>query len=302
MNKGKQTRCLKTRGVAITLTLFALSLVFGQMSDKPKALLVEIATGIGSLSREQWAALFVTFVASIMSWVLAVIGGILTGTIAGASVLDSERRLPVLRFAMYLDVVFHFAYVTPLVLTVSLFYAISMKYATDGLISYWIVPFVVIGVAALALGGYQIHKSIFDAVVDAKQSNRYLIDGLYTSSKNHGTFATFLCLVRRVHRFRDCEISRFCAAVVLAFDLAVVSVVIVETVIPGLYEYLFRQSGVAPAWLGGAGKQMLTASNTYEFRTIAGLLEAIFVFDLLVGNAIHNGLHKLWLHHYQEET
>ena len=259
-----------------------------------------LPTAILRLDANMLRGLAITFTASLLAWLFGIASGYLLGCCAGAAVLDSVTGMTILRRAgQLIDKAYSAVYVIPFVLTASLTFTLAMKLYVGNSLPSVAVMLVLIAVAGSALGGYHVYKAVYDSVRYAGQDTAYLVRSLYCPHEQS------LGLLRRAahsfhvaRRFRDCEIRAFCGSVSKALYLAVVSVMIVETIAPLFYELVVPQTGAIKSWLGGAGRQILEAQSTYDFQRIAGCIWAVLFFVFFVDTCIGLVFRRRWLQHY----
>jgi hypothetical protein len=152
-------------------------------------------------------------------------------------------------------------------------------------------------VAGMALGGYHVYKSVFDAVSGAHPEAKQLTNSLYFPGSG-GFFAAF----KKAHRFRDFQINSFCTALRAAFHLAVVAIMIVETITPRFYELIWPSGGIMAGWTQGAGRLILSAQNSYQYVVIAGCIWAVLFFDAICTGILDLALQRRFLRYYRDLT
>ena len=126
-------------------------------------------------------------------------------------------------------------YIIPFVLTVSLFNALISTFVTQHDWPQWFLVIGLIVVSGLALGGYQVYRSVFESVTKAKTDSRVLTESLFYLPE-HKSPTSILWRFFRVSKLHDCEIQSLWSALELALHLSIVSVMIVEAVVPSFYE------------------------------------------------------------------
>jgi hypothetical protein len=190
-------------------------------------------------------------------------------------------------------VAFDGMYIIPLVLTLSFLYALLMSLYLGSGLPRWLVATGMIVAAGLILPGYQVYRSVYAAVADAKSENLSLVHSLW----DRGVLGRHRALTT-VMRLRDCRIMDYSENLIRAFHLAIVAVVILESITPNIYEHFFPQTGPVYSWLGGVGRQILSAQQNNEFRLIAGYIWALLGFDLAVTQVIGMVLQHRWKRYY----
>ena len=188
-------------------------------------------------------------------------------------------------------------YIIPFVLTVGLFFALASQGVTEHRYPHWTVAIVLVVVAGMTLGGYQIYRSVYESVVKAKDDSDILVSSLYFKSE-YGSVSKYLRAFARVGRLHDCEIQGFWAAIELAAHLSIVSVMIVETVVPSFYEFIFPAHDISAPWLGGAGRLILLAQQRYAFEQIAGCIWMVLAFDFVLTTGIDLFAGHRWYKYY----
>jgi hypothetical protein len=147
-----------------------------------------------------------------------------------------------------------------------------------------------------------VYRSVYQAAREAPSDARYLVTSMHvTEFKGPQFWRAFRRRWLMARRFRDCEIHSYCEAIVLAFHLSIVSVMILESVTPQFYELLWPQTGAVYASLGGIGRRILVAQQRYDVQLIAGYVWAVIVFDFFAVTVIEYALHRRWRQHYAEE-
>jgi len=280
-------------------TLVVLYIV-EKVLDQPKTWVFQIfPTSIFRLTIDHWLGLALTFAAALVAWALGSTLAYYTGVFVGVGVIGHQRNPSVLQTVQHLNKVIDALYVVPFVLTVALCYAAAMVFYTKYGMPAPLVVAALVLLSGVALGGYHVFKSVYNSVISAKQENSYLVNSLYDSSQGTDTvWRRWLQDMSIVRRLRDCEIHSFCASLPTAFHLSVVSVIIVETVTPSFYELLFPQAGIAQAWAGGVGRQILKAQNDYAFQVVAGCIWVVLILDAIITTLIQGYLKHRWLKHY----
>lgn len=319
---------MRLRGLIVwAVTLFAFWGLDETLSA-PKHWVFQLLPGsIFRLGPKYWIALLLTLATSLLAWLVAVCGGFLLGITASVAVVDRpESSASWNNIGRHLDHLADWVYVIPFVLTVSLTWtAVEVAGLPEPLVLVALVT-----VAGMALGGYNVHKSIFGAVCDAKLDNRYLVNSLFEEETWWGTRAWeaarkalhfrgqapaapgrvearlgrlhLVTKIRRVLRLRDCEIESFARSLKIAFHLSIVAVMIFESVLPSVYEMIWPQSGVATPWLGGAGRLVLSASQEHQFQDIAGVIWVVLVFDTIVVTLVDFVVDRAWLRYYRGQA
>lgn len=260
-----------------------------------------LPNSVARLSTEHLKGLGMTFLASLFAWAAAVCVGCFLGMLSACAVVDKRTWTPLRKLGQGVDRFYEVIWVVPFVLTINLAYAIGMRMHTDDGVPRAIVGIVVIAVCGMVLGGFQVYRSIYHAVNDAKDEDRYLVMSLYSPFGHRARARPWHPLCNawlRAQRLRDCEIRQFREAIITSFFLSLVAVMILEMVTTSVYEWLLPQSGIAHKWLGGAGRQILEAQQNYTYETIAGVIWVVIGFTWAVGYIIHAVTDGLWLKYY----
>ena len=260
-----------------------------------------LPNSVARLSIEHFKGLGMTFLASLFAWAAAVGVGYLMGMLSACAVVDKRTWPPLRKLGRAVDRFYEVVWVVPFVLTISLAFAIGMRMHTDDGLPRAVVCLVLIAVCGIVLGGFQVYRSIYHAVNDAKDEDRYLVLSLYsTYGQRSGAMPwhTLLNAWTRARRLRDCEIRQFREAITTSLFLSLVAVMILEMVTPSVYEWLLPQSGIAHKWLGGAGRQILEAQQNYSYEKIAGVIWVVIAFTWAVGYLVHAVTDSLWIKYY----
>jgi hypothetical protein len=201
-------------------------------------------------------------------------------------------------FGAAISKIFDFFYIIPIVVTIGLVFAVLLPIALQNS-NTWIIAVGTISIATFILGGYQIFEAIYRSGISPAEKNLTLVNSLYIGRNLVVPgLSSFRDALVKVLRLRDANIPAYTNAVVRAFHLSLVSVVIVESVRPAIYEYIFPQSGVAVDRFGGVGQMILNAQGTAAIDTIVGLIWALFLFDALIVFLIERYIHSRYLKHY----
>lgn len=276
---------------------YLLDLIIGPFKD----ILYDITPiSIWRLSNDHVYAIVLTISATIFSWIIAVVGGYLLGHLVGLVAIQHTPHKIAQWFSVIVNQGYTIIYIIPLVITLSLTSAILMHHSAKGNIPIWGVLIGALCVSGLALGGYQVFKSISGAVLRAGNQRLYLAQTLYSkdvSPKNLGEISQLRSLTI-VKRLADLEIRSFVLSLELAFHLALVGVIILETITPSLYELIFPQATVSPPWAGGVGRLIVTAQANAEFKVIAGMLWTIVAADFFAVLIMNMYCNHRWLRHY----
>ncbi|MBZ5589777.1 MAG: hypothetical protein LAO05_14570 [Acidobacteriia bacterium] len=170
-----------------------------------------------------------------------------------------------------------------------------MKLFLDYGMPKWLVSMAMVSVTGLALAGYTVYKCVVTAVVFAGDEHLFLAESLFIPGRALRVLRRARVRLVQVRRLRDFDIAVFAEALRRAFHLAVVSIVILETVTPAFYELVLPQGGVDKPWLGGVGKVVLRAQQTSNFELIAGCIWCVLFFDWIVVSIIDATLWRRWL-------
>jgi hypothetical protein len=156
--------------------------------------------------------------------------------------------------------------------------------------------------SGVALAGQRVFVAIDDAVGTASSDDSILANSLYLGQdREHGGAVARASRVWREARFLlACRITLLTQALEQAFHLAVVGVVILETV-SGLriYEkFLPQESGVLP-WGGGIGRVIIDGQNATDPSLVAGAVWLILIVDSLIAWGIRGAAFRKWVSPYR---
>jgi len=269
----------KLKALLLWGVLFGIPLLLEDFLPYRQFLLKLLPISTLKLSRDVWLGLGLTFTASLLAWLVGVVGGLALGSIVGASLLDTKKHSAVASIGTNIHMAFEALYVVPFVLTVSLFYALTFEAIGHGVLPRWSLAIVLIGVAGLTLGAYNVYRTVYSSVTAAKEDNRLLTGSLYF--QKDFSAGRLLRRLSRVSRLRDCEIQGLWAALEQSAHLSIVAVMIVEAVVPHFYEVVFPSNGFVEKWRSGAGGMIFTAQHTTAFEEVAGVIWAVLLFDLI---------------------
>ncbi len=259
------------------------------------------------LSINEYYGLFLTILASLFAWFSAITIGVILGYLSTLT-LNEEKTNKSNFLSISLNQVYDSIYIIPLVLTLSFFYALFTSHI---MFSYGrtIVAVLMLAATGACLGGYHVYRAIYVSVKDAKKENRYLMKSLLFSElyeSNHlirmirkvgilnSVYKKFI-FVKKLCGF---ELPLFYEAVTKSLYLSIVSVIILESIIPNFYELLLPQSAVAPDYLGGVGKLVIVAQNKTAYQTISGFIWNILFFSWFLNLVIEKSIDIIWRKYY----
>lgn len=293
------------RGLIFWAVLAAASLAIGNFVDPYKNLLwALLPTTLFHLEASWWAALGMTAVAAVAAWIAACVVGYIVA-LAAAILHSAHGQANVVKrlLGRTIDQVYRYIYIVPFVLVVSIsfgvFYPLCVEtVSSKPMLPKWCLWLWMIIAAGVTLGGYRVFRAVVSAVLRAKYESEVLIHGLHTSRRTSKGMSKVRAHVSRVLRLTDCEIASVAEAVEQAFLLAVVAVMIVEAVIPGIHEYLFEQRGPLPDWARGAGGLVVWQQSNIQIAQVSGVLWAVIIFDTIALHAISLATYGRWMRHY----
>jgi hypothetical protein len=232
-----------------------------------------------SLDLNWWYAMAFTGVASILVYFIALSIGYIVGMLAGIAYLSGEFiGIKTIRISLPFHVIYNFLYITPFAITASITYTLAFKLRLR-LISTGILLLIV---AAISLPGYKIFKSIYSAISSAKEDNKYLCESLFIPTISNWSRRIIPPRIRKMwilaRRLRDCEYQSFNESTIDAFHLSVISVVIIEMIVPNFYEYFFPSVSYQP-YYGGVGRMIINAQQSLTWEQIFGILWVLLLWD-----------------------
>lgn len=243
-----------------------------------------------------------TAMSSLLAWGAAIGGGGALGVLAASATL-SEPKNRVARFLLRrlskLNILYDGLYVVPVVLTLSLMFAVLMRFFMAGVFPRVVVAVGLIVFAGMVLGGYHVFQAIYNAAAEPKWTSRVLVRSLMYPDIRRGYLGRLQGAIEEVRRLVGCEIKMLCQALEHALHLSIVAVVILETITPQVYEFVFPQTGASVGWLGGVGQEVISAQQTYSFDVIAGAIWLVILFDWLLLQLIQSGARATWLGYYR---
>lgn len=246
------------------------------------------------LGSSDWLSFGVTAVVSIVTFILAVGFSYFFGL--GTALLATSRHAPARLISLFIDTIFRFLYIVPVVLTTSMVFAILLGLYLDNI--GFPAAGLVIGTiifSTICIGGYPIYFTIYTSVVAPDRRHALLVDALYHSPRRVGT-AAFSRRVAEAVRLTDGKATTFCEGIERAWHLTIVAVVIVESIVPGLYQYIGVSEGIK-----GIGRSVIEAQSLDGTYRVMGFMWALFLFDLAVLSLVKRVLQKKYLRHYQEK-
>lgn len=291
----------KLTQLLMLVTAIVVAFVIEHVVENQKNLVWEAFTGLFALGPEQWKAIGITFGTSLVAFLIATCGGWTLGHLVAASVVNPSEDSVIYRGIAKFDVIYGGVYIVPLVLTLGFTHAAGGMLADRYNLPNAFVAVLIVTVASLALGGYMVYRSIFQATKQASADARYLVSNMHMPEcKGPAFWRAFRGRLLSARRYRDCQIHSCCDAVVMAFHLAVVSVMILESITPQFYELLWPQTGPIYTALGGVGRQIVIAQQANAVQLIAGYVWAVVIFDFIVVSLIELALYRRWRRHYAE--
>lgn len=293
------------RGLMFWATLAAVSLAIGNFVDPYKNLLwALLPTTLFHMKAGWWAALGMTACAAIAAWLCACVVGYTLGL--GAAALHSSQGSANIfkRIAgRSLDQVYRYIYIIPFVLIVSISFGVFYPLCVETVSSKPVLPkqclwIWMVFASGVTLGGYRVFRAVFSSVQRAKWESEVLVHGLHTSRGRSRVLNRVRPHMSRVLRLTGCDIASLAEALEQAFLLAVVAIMIVEAVIPGIHEYLAPQRGILPDWARGAGGLVVRQQANLQIAQVSGVLWAVIIFDTIMLHAISLVTFGLWMRHY----
>jgi hypothetical protein len=278
----------------VILTLFGLSSVLTSPMRAGDIFADFYNESRRSVSLEHFYAAIYTMTASTFAFVVATIGGYVTGLCAAVLARSKLTKLRIAGAGIFR--LMEMLYVIPVVATMSLTIAfLTGKFSRDGL---WIIAVFAISIAAIALGGYQVFETIYRSTVLPKEADRLLVRSLYTPYSPTGLFGPAARQFVSANRLVDFSIRDFSNAIRRAFHLSVVAVVTLESIKPQLYELIFPQPGIVFQRFGGIGQVLLSAQSDASFPLIIVMILALLFFDFIAVGLISWYLNWKYLRHY----
>jgi hypothetical protein len=284
----------------------AIELILGPV-DEFFARLSPIA--IWQLPRRAWAAIVATILASSVAWFSAVgVGGVLGFLTAVGHLGERETGRYWQLWSSAAGVVrraFNWLYVVPLVLTISVVTTLLLNWELENRISQGTAGVLLVVASGVALAGQRVFVAIDDAVAVAASEDAELARSLYLGARqgHESTFAQITRVLREVSFLVHCRINLLAQALEQAFHLAVVGVVILETV-SGLriYEKFFPQEGHVLSWGGGIGRVIIDGQNATNPALVAGAVWLILMIDSVIAWGIRIGVFRFWVVPYRSRT
>lgn len=301
------------RTVLIWGVTFAISWLIGIVLGPVESFFVRLSpVSTWQLPRHAYTAVVLTLVASLISWLVSIVVGYATGIVASAAALSQKRAtrplwtIPLMWCVEHIRLVFEILFVVPLVLTLSLALTLLLGWNLERQIPRGLVLVGMILTSGVALAGHRVFMAVSDAVVNAAREDELLAESVYRPEPRRMIRPLFIKPLRRFfrdlqdsHFLAGCRIEMLAQAVEQAFHLAVVGVVIAETVAPGLYEYYFVQGEATPRWIGGIGKVISDGQNATNPELVAGAIWLIVGIDLVIVSIVRLITARLWLQHYR---
>ena len=175
-----------------------------------------LPSAILSLTVDHFRALGATFLASLAAWVIGAGGGYVIALFVGAGRLGAQapRHRFHLSLSEHFDRFFDWLYVIPLVLTLAMSYAVSMKLFLDYGMPKWLVSMAMVSVTGLALAGYTVYKCVVTAVVFAGDEHLFLAESLFIPGRALRVLRRARVRLVQVRRLRDFDIAVFAEAFV----------------------------------------------------------------------------------------
>jgi len=293
------------RGLVLWALVAAASLAIGNFVDPYKNLLwALLPTTLFHLESGWWAALGMTACAAIAAWLCACVVGYTLGLAAAALQSSQGTANIVKRIAgRSLDQVYRYLYIVPFVLIVSISFGVFYPLCVDTVSSKaflpkWCLWAWMVFASGVTLGGYRVFRAVFASVQRAKWESEVLVHGLHTPRSRSWVVNRLRPHMSRVLRLTDCDIASLAEAIEQAFLLAVVAIMVVEAVIPGIHEYLAPQRGSLPDWARGAGGLVVRQQANLQIAQVSGVLWAVIIFDTIMLHAISLMTSGLWMRHY----
>lgn len=247
------------------------------------------------LTALDWQNLILTLFAVLVSFLVSTSLALFLAVLRSRFLLARGHLLPIL--SAVFEAIYRFFYIIPVVVSIALIirYVIPFKFYADQL-ELWIIWLVIFTLPTLFISGHPIFSAFCAAVTEPDDRHRMLVDSLY--EKPGRVFRGRLNPgIKRVFRLAGGNIVSICHDVELSWHLAIVAVVIVETVYPGVH------SDVIPSWLKytkgfGVGGAVLNAQNAIDVPRVFGFMWALFVVDWIGLLIIRALLRTAYMRHY----
>jgi hypothetical protein len=297
---------MNTRTALIVwIVTLAVSWLIDQIWGPFHDFLVQLTpVSIWALPTSALPAIAATLAASILAWLAALLVGGLVGLFVAAGTLAKRETGHFWtiwsKAASGMRRAYTWLYVVPLVLTISASTTALLKLQNDDVVGEPTAAIVLIVVSGIALAGQRIFVAIDDAVSNATTDELLLARSLYLGEERRISWISRMIRLWREARFLlACRITLLAQAVEQAFHLAVVGVVILETV-SGLYIYqmMYPQEFNVLPWGGGIGRIIINAQHGTNPTTVAGAVWLILLIDSLLAWAIRGVANRWWIKPY----
>jgi len=274
--------------------LYATDILADFMFDQVGVDLV-LPTSMWYLSESDWWAFAATSLASAIAYILTI--AVAFWLAMFAAIFATSERWQVRLIGISAAQMYNFFFVVPVVLTASMVLTILLRKNMDGLPG----PYVVLGsvvFAAFCIAGFPVFSTVFKGAVNPDKRHALLVGALYNPARGAGIGLSER--ISNLKRLNDGQIRNFSDSVERAWPLAIVSVVIIESISPGIYGYLYDDFPVLRDHVtGGVGRKAVEAQHSLDVRRVWGFMWALFLLDLAGMVVIDRILNRRYLRHYK---
>lgn len=244
------------------------------------------------LDRNDWIAVAVTSVASLISFLVTV--SVAFGLGIGTALLVKSRKHAAKLAGLSVDMVYRFLFIVPVVLTTTLVITLLLRLTFSGMPA----PMLVLGsllFSSLCIAGYPVYYTIYRGAVQPDRRHELLVDSLYIN-KRKVLYLPIPIQFAYNKRLNDGQVRNYCDSVERAWHLTIVAVIIVESISPGLYQHLL--AGTQDAQVSGVGRLVIEAQSINGTYRVVGFMWALFLFDLLGLTILQWFLKRRYKRHY----
>ena len=252
---------------------------------------------LGQLTWSDALDIFVTSAASIITFVATTSIAYAFGILAAFFVRSHAHILAVL--GLFMVQIYRFFYIVPLVLSVTLIMVMLFDLMASGTIGpFWFV-FGILLASSLCIAGYPVFSTVYGSIVNPDRRHDLLVDAIYIPRRRLFGIISVPRQIIVSKRLNDGTIRSLSEGIERAWHLTIVAVVIVETIVPAIYQHITEAFGLPTnIEVKGVGRSVLEAQSALSIYKVFGLMWALFIVDLIGVKIINSVLNRWYLRHY----
>lgn len=300
LSRDKQGRVKDSGNVLLTGLLIIAILAVGRITEVAvHSFRLDLITPLSmlQLSLVDWSDVALTTISSVLSFLVATGAAYTLGLIA--SFLTKSQGSTAKMVGLSISELFRFLYIVPLVLTITLVVTLLLGQNIEGRIPGIGVVAGSLFFSALCIAGYPVFWTVYRGAVRPDRRHELVVDAIYLPPRRLWYLIPVPRHVVVSKRLNDGSIVNLTESIERAWHLTIVAVVIVESVVPGLYQYLSDTFGFFNNTdLKGVGRNVIVAQSILSSTRVFGLMWALFCVDAVGLATISLLLRRRYLRHY----